>query len=64
MHDTAMCGKFCEGGLVHVWWGFVAESGRQTDTCARVLLSFVRVVWYVCGYTFWPNVVVSFIQLY
>ena len=50
--DTAMCGMFCEGGLV------VAESGRQSDTC--VLLSFVRVVWCVCGYFFWPNVVVSF----
>ena len=48
--DTARYGKFCEGGLVHVWWGFVAESGHQSDTC--VLLSFVRVVWYVCGYPF------------
>jgi len=57
-----MCGKFCEGGLVHVWWGFVAESGRQSDTC--VLLSFVRVFWYVCGCPFWPNVVVSLIHLY
>ena len=54
--DTAMCGKFCEGGLV------VAESGHQSDT--RVLLSFVRVVWCVRGYLFWPNVVVSLIQLY
>ena len=35
---------------MHVWWGFVAESGHQSDTC--VLLSFVRVVWYVCGYPF------------
>ena len=42
-----MCGRFCEGSLVHVWLGFVAESGRQSDT--RVLLNFVRVLWYsVC----------------
>ena len=35
---------------MHMWWGFVAESGRQSDTC--MLLSFVRVLWYVCGCLF------------
>jgi len=34
--DTAMCCRFCEDGLVHVWWGFVAESGRHA-------------VWYMCA---------------
>ena len=47
---------------MHMWWGFVAESGRQSDTC--VLLSFVKVLWYVCGCLFWSNLVLGLIQLY
>jgi len=41
-----------------MWLGFVAESGRQSDTC--VLLRFVS-VWYVCvymcAYAMWRSLV-------
>ena len=60
--DTAMCSMFCGGGLVHVWWGFVARVWSSVwYMCATELCEGS---WYVCGYPFWPNVVVSLIQLY